>query len=224
MFNLNWARELMEAQNIDGLIASSPENFYYVSGYTHYGDGMLPLGKLGIATVIIPKAKEQNPAVIVTDWETEKVRRLTWIEDIRFFETWIHFDKGEIKTSEVTSKPEQFDPVQVISQTLGEKGLEKGNLGVELDYIPLQYYERLKAAIPKANFVDARRLFLDMRTIKSPAEINRFRKAVMTTEKGISAGAKVAREGVTETEIAKAFRRVVAESCCWGIHFLQISE
>jgi len=221
MFDLDKARKLMKRRDIDGSIVSSPENFYYVSDYA----GIIFSGKGGTSTVIVPQDQNQDPAVVVMDWETPYVRRGTWIKDIRSFETWIHIDKEEPEPSSTTKphrKPEQFDPLQVISQTLKEKGLERGNLGVELESVPHLYYERLKAAMPKANLFDITELLLEMRTIKTRTEIDKFRKAVMITEKAYTAVMKAAREGVTEREVAKEFRRVVAESDCWGAGYIQL--
>ncbi|MHA1710610.1 MAG: aminopeptidase P family N-terminal domain-containing protein [Candidatus Freyarchaeota archaeon] len=110
MFNLEKARELMETRNLDGIIVSSPENFYYVSGYISPHSA-----KIGVTTAILPRSQDQDPAVVVMDWEAEKTREYTWIKDIRTFETWIHFEKEDESLSRSESKPEQFDPVQLIS-------------------------------------------------------------------------------------------------------------
>jgi len=223
LFDMNKARTLMKDRDIDVLIASSPENFYYVAGYA----GMAYFGPHGVrvpglATAVVPRSQDQEPAAIVLDWEAEKVRKRTWIKDLRIFETWIYFEREGVEPSHIVSKPEQFDPVEVISQTLKEKKLEEGKLGVELDFFNFHYYERFRKALPKAELVDASGLFMEMRSIKTPTEIDRFRKGVKITEKGIIAAVEVAKEGVTEREIARRFRVVVADSDCWGMNTLML--
>jgi len=213
MFDLDKARKLMENRELDGLIVSSPENFYYVSDYV----GMT--GTVGTATAIIPKSQDQDAVVIVLDWEIEEAREQTWIKDVRTFETWIYFEKDGVTLPLAKSKPEQFDPFQVVSDVLAEKSIDEGKLGVELNVIPVTYFEKLRKAIPKANLVNANDLFWEMRSVKSPDEVSIIKEAARIHEKGIRAAVKVAKEGVTEKEIANEFRKVVIgdRRYCWGI-------
>jgi len=215
MFDLKKAQKMMEERNIDGLIISSPENFYYVSGYA----GMYFIGKTGMATAIIPK--DEDPAIVIMDWEVEEAQRQTWIKDIRVFETWIYVEKeGKLSRG---SKPEQFDPVQVIYETLIDKGINKGVLGVELASLPHMYFERLKNVVREANFVDADDLLLEMRSIKSREELNIIKEAVRITERGISSALELAEEGVEEKDIANEFRKVAVTSNCWGFAHIVVA-
>ncbi len=68
-----------------------------------------------------------------------------------------------------------------------------------------QCMDQLRSALPDATFVRAFSLFERVRAVKTPGEIEILRTAARITEKAIDAALAVAREGVTEREMLRAF-------------------
>jgi Xaa-Pro dipeptidase len=87
-----------------------------------------------------------------------------------------------------------------IRQALG------GNLklAIEMSAWPLSVarFEGLKTHLPEAVFSDESRLVVDMRLIKSPAEIAYQRRAAKAAEAGMTAAISTARAGNSEREMA----------------------
>jgi Xaa-Pro aminopeptidase len=69
--------------------------------------------------------------------------------------------------------------------------------------------EKLRNALPRAQWVDATDLVLRVRVVKSPAEIACLREAARLSTLGIDAALATLREGVTENEITAAAMQAI---------------
>ena len=87
---------------------------------------------------------------------------MTWTEDLRFFS--------------------KQDPIDLLLQTLDEMQLTKGTVGCELGErtrldCSWNDFEVLRTGLPNAELIDAAPLIWELRTVKSPAEIEYLQKA-----------------------------------------------
>jgi len=195
LFDLETARKLMG--DLDAILIFSPENFYYTSGFP---SRLLYLMRIaGISVSIIPR--ESEPAVVVANHEAYVAKKESRIKDIRPY-TPVGYAN--------------YDPLDVVLQILKEKKLMKGRLGIEMDFVPYRLCQRLRKFLPDVEFDDVTLIFQRLRKVKTSEEIEKLRRAVKITEKGIVRAAEVAKEGVSEREIMKEFRKVVAASDCRG--------
>jgi Xaa-Pro aminopeptidase len=78
------------------------------------------------------------------------------------------------------------DYVSDIATAVKERGYEEGTLGiVDLETMPASIYSRLLTRLPKARFVDAKDLLIQIRMIKSPLELKFVDKAGECADKGL---------------------------------------
>ena len=69
--DLEKARRLMSDQGLAAMLATSPENFYYVTGFSS-GHAHLRLGLAGPpALAVLPAEQDVPPAVIIGDVEAK---------------------------------------------------------------------------------------------------------------------------------------------------------
>jgi Xaa-Pro aminopeptidase len=107
-----------------------------------------------------------------------------------------------------------------MSTILGERGLAGKGVGL-VGTIPYRHYLRFTGDYPDTNFIDASGPFRMMRTIKTPEEIARLRKASELTDKSIAAVAAGLRVGMREDEIPYLIEPVyLKEGGTAGIHFM----
>jgi Xaa-Pro dipeptidase len=86
---------------------------------------------------------------------------------------------------------------------LARLGLGSGvRLGLELDLLPVNAYRRFATMLPEVEFHDCAPLLRQVRSVKSPFEIERQREAAVQTDIALRAGAAVIREGVPENVVA----------------------
>lgn len=181
-FDLAKARTLIEEKEIECIVATSHDNVYYTSGSDIMTINLLKR----LAAVFIPIDGEPTFGVHANEEVT--ARESTWINDLRVYEG------GEW---------EPLKPMEFIAETLKEKGLTKGKIGLELMDLPGMSYDHLKKLLPNASFQDCQPTLDKLRSVKSSEEIKQLSEANLATTKAITIAYQIAREGDTERDIAK---------------------
>jgi Xaa-Pro dipeptidase len=103
----------MEAEDLDGLIAMSPENFAYVAGFIVPSQ---PVLRWRHAAVVI--TRDRRTALYTVDMEASTVRSLEPEADVRVWEEFAE------------------DAMPVLAELVGDLGLRSGRVGIETDYLP----------------------------------------------------------------------------------------
>lgn len=107
-----------------------------------------------------------------------------------------------------------------MSAILGERGLSRARVGL-VGSIPYRHYLRFVEDHPDAVFSDAGGAFRMMRTVKTPEEIARIRKASELTDRSIAAVAEGLAVGMREEEIPYLIEPVYLKAGGYaGIHFM----
>lgn len=108
--------------------------------------------------------------------------------------------KAAIGSMELITHQDTEDPYRLLQQRLGSDG-SKGTIGLEKEYVTLDRYERLQAALQFSASADIGPSLREMRIRKSPEEIKRMRHAVKLIEQVLELSLKQIKEGVTENEL-----------------------
>ncbi len=112
-----------------------------------------------------------------------------------------------------------------------ELGLESGNIGITSinmegwgpEYLPVNYFQDMQEALPKANFVFLTDFFHKLWYIKSDEELDLYRKAGELADRALEAVVKRAKPGVTERQLAASANFAIADGggyphfCIMGI-------
>lgn len=173
-------KALPAQQGLDAVIAMSPENFAYASGAFI---STVRLIRPRHAYAVIPAKGE--PFNIVCSIEESLTRAESWIADVR---TYTEF--ADI-------------PVQVLARELKREGLEKGKLGIDLDYLPVSAFEQLKEAMPAAQFVNTTERVAEIRVIKSESEIALLEATTKQTHQAILDAMEASKQGDSEADMAQ---------------------
>lgn len=195
------AKELMQKNELDAILASSPENFFYATDlYIPFVDRFRGFTSGFGQFALIPF--EGNPTMCVTELDADLAKETGRIEDQRFTKTWAYFNREE--AGKIHTYPET---VSALVDVLNEKGLTDAKIGFEEKVLPIADYNRITKELPKVRFKDASNLFLQVRAVKIQEEINRMRRAAEISVQAFEAAFGVAREGATESEFMGAFQQ-----------------
>ncbi len=206
LFNGKRAASLMEARGIDILVGSGYVNFGYLAGYfTHFGrdyPGPLVNGAPLVRFAGVPKDPNLSPFLITYPGEEgDIVAQGSWIDERMFWGPQYR----------VSGRPVPLrvreDPVACLAEALGACGLESAAIGIDMEEISVPLMGRLKDRLPAARFVDAHADFLELRTIKTPEEIERLRVAIRGAERGHLALREQLVQGLTARQIAAIAHR-----------------
>jgi Xaa-Pro dipeptidase len=185
--------KLREAQ-MDAFLVFKPENFYYTTGFQNYFGGVATgVVRQAQAIVVLPADRQMKPSMIINSWEEVQARENSGFEDVRTFPLWIEiFDLQDLRGKRTRSvdKPVQYDMeknIALLAQILREKGLTRGRLGLELDYISQKAYALLRQQIPQAELVDSSGILFDIQAVKTPGEIAILKEATHITQQAMLA-------------------------------------
>jgi Xaa-Pro dipeptidase len=180
--------EAMKAKGLDAMIACSPENFAYVTGFVVPSQ---PLMRHRHAMAIVPAGGA--PALFGVDMEASTIARKA---------------PGVPTTiwGEFTD-----DPMAVLADQLAGLGLAKARVGIEMDYLPAGDMARLAKALPGATFEPCEQVFARLRQIKTSEEIELLRRLSRIADKAITDTIAATRIGDSEMDIAGRLTRAVYE-------------
>jgi Xaa-Pro aminopeptidase len=192
LFNRHRALEKMEKLGWDALIAAVPRNVYYASGF------WTRISEWGFAenhaSVIIPRDTEKPAVLVVPEFAVASLLEApTWIPEIRTTEF--------LNTSSIAHEPEpvRLDPLQRdverlyaekvhapmaadivdgTAEALKDLGLAAGRVACD----DLRLAEHLKDRLSELRVADGLDAWLDIRKVKTPAEIQFLRTGAAINE------------------------------------------
>ena len=171
--------EAMSEASLDALLASTPENYAYLTGFVVPSH---PLMRWRHAMTVV--TRDGRVAVLSVDMEESTVRSRLPDSDIR---VWGEFTDNSI---------------DVLADLLSDLGLASAAIGVELDHLPAGDVARLKERLPHVQLVAAQDLFNRMRQIKTPEEIEILRRLSRIADKSIADAYGAVQTGSSEMDIA----------------------
>jgi ectoine hydrolase len=173
---------------LDAIISCSPENFAYVAGFVVPSQ---PLMRHRHAMSVV--TANGQVALFGVDMEQSTIRARA---PDACLAVWEEF--GD-------------DAMQVLSGLLGQLGLAKARIGIELGYLPASDFAQLKKIMPDADFVGCDRIFARLRQLKTPQEIDLLRKLSRMADRAITDAISAVVPGDTEMDIAAHLTRNVYE-------------
>ncbi len=181
------ARAMREA-GLDALVAISPENFAYVTGFL---SPTQPLMRWRHAMALV--TADGRIALVSVDMEASTIRARAPGTEVA---VWREF---------------KFDAMQTLADLLRKHGLASARIGIETDYLPMGDFAALRSRAPQACFVPAQRLLSRLREVKTPGEIDILRRLSRIADKSITEAYRAVGAGSTEMDIAAALTRGVYE-------------
>lgn len=199
----------MDEVGIDAILASSRHNVGYLADYWHsVSDDYYLLWDTTVThktLAVIPKREEKESCLVAGASEMTTLEATDpWIRDRRYWgpgyyiQTWKEPD------------PDPGNPMDVAAEALLEKGLGESCIALEMRYLGVSYFDRLRSLLPKARFVDAEQVLWALRMVKSSEEVRRAREACRRTCEGWQKVMVQAYAGMTEKEMQRLFIQAFA--------------
>lgn len=221
LFNHERALKKMDQHGLDALVAAVPRNVYYASEY------WTRISEFGFqenhAAVIIPRNPDKRATLILPEFAVAALlEHPTWIPAVRPTEF--------LNTSIIAHEPEpvRLDPLQgdveriyqekvvaplapnivhAAKEALRDLGLAEARVGFD----DLRLAQYVKADLPSLQVKDAHDVWLDIRKVKTPKEIELLRKGAEINEAAIREILPMIRPGVVWKTIATHFRNFVMD-------------
>ena len=198
-FNIHKFMQLIEKAELNAIIAMSPQNVYYTSGYISLEPAYIPC-----ATLLFP---QEAPVLItpISDYGSTFSCKDLWIDDHRFYGQYYM----ENLNPEIHSRyPTLFEAIHNVLQ---ERKCVKGTVGFEGSYVSVDMFDKLCKNLPDAKLKTASSVFEEARMIKTSEEVNRLTQTLRLTERILLKTLNEVHVGMTELEVAQILKRAVAE-------------
>ena len=188
------ARELMEKNNIDILLLTTPHNFRYFSGLDSYfwESPTRPW------FLLIPQ--NSDPIALVPSIGQTALEK-TWLKNIK---TW--------------SSPNPKDEgITLLKDTILNLLPNNGVVGCELGHeshlrMSINDFDMLRKDLSKIEFINASKIIWELRMIKSHNEIKKIKKIISLTSNVFDNLTKKINIGMSEIEICNIFKKELIEN------------
>lgn len=193
-------RAAMSRQGLDVLFVTDPSNQAWLTGY----DGWSFYVHQGVILGL-----EGDPVWWGRNQDTNGALRTVWMsaDHVR------GYADGFVQSTE-------RHPMQDLARVLGELGLNRGRVGVEMDnyYYSAKAHSELAAHLGGAELVDATALVNWQRTVKSEAELAFIRKAAAISEKIVDGLMERVEPGVAKNDVVAEIYRdaITGVDGAWG--------
>jgi Xaa-Pro dipeptidase len=169
----------MDAEALDVLVATSPENLAYASGAAPPSQKTV---RSRIAAAIIP-ADGRDTETVAIELEGGLVREQSRLDRVTTYQEFVE------------------DPIEVIAASLRERGLADGRIGIETTHLTHADYTRLRAALSGAELRPVDALWERMRLIKTPREIELIRRIGIAAQQITEECVRLVDAGASEREL-----------------------
>ena len=172
-------RKRIVGEGLDAIIAMSPENVTYVSGFVVPSQSLMRWRHA--ACVVTADGKISMVAI---DMEATTVKAHAGIDDLRIYREFTD------------------DPMDKIADTLIDLKLDRGKVAIELEFLPTKDFATLQKRLPHVNWLAADAIFNKSRQIKTPSELALLRSLSKLTDKALGDALRSAKVGTSEMELA----------------------
>jgi Xaa-Pro aminopeptidase len=217
--NLDRVLHALEARGLDGIVATTPNNVYYLSGFNgvaHKSD------EPRVAAVLLSRHAPEHPVMVVADYYLATfLTQPTWIEDIRPFravmmpldlpaqksdiDRFIPPAAGGLPWVESARKAYAFDMGAALESALRDLKLDRARIAFDDRGIGL------RLGIDGMTVADGYDPMMFARAIKTPVELDLIRRATRLNEAAIRKTIAAWQPGATWRDLNLAYTRSVAE-------------
>jgi Xaa-Pro aminopeptidase len=209
---LNAARlkAVMKAEGVDAVVATSAENVTYTSGYWALSQWIRRGPQI---YVLLPAADLAASEIIASTTLLDQIADQddVWVANVSRY-GYFQVDRSnapldalDSRQAELYALPDQGDAIEALASAIRKAGLSRSRIAIdEMGLLP-GHWEKLTDRLPDATLVPGFQLLRRVRAVKTPEEVARLQRVAAITEASIDAALAVAREGATESEMARAF-------------------
>ena len=244
LINQQRAEQILDREGLDGLIAVTPINFYYLSGY--WGLYYTPIGFEGIYFAIVPTRQESQPSMVLPALELRRLetKGRSWIPNVYAYssdgkgdyfedglpkgldyESWPVSDTQELNELEgkwkriIDDFRDNFteNSIQALIRGIKSSGLEKKK--VATDDLRIQRWLKDQSSIQiECEFRPD--LFNEIRLVKTENEIEILKKAALINEESLLSSIDFMYDGAGWDDIENHYMSDMAKRGGRGVYLL----
>lgn len=212
---INTARAIryMKQAGVRALLGTTIENTFYFAGLRSIASYLFP--KDSQVYVLVTIDNLEKPWVILPTTDVDCLLECFVVpEEVFPYGTFYRevFNEEGFKERErlmkhwVINQDPYPDPLAALVAAIKKAGLSESSIAIDEKAFNLSYFDSLADQFPKAHIIPGFDLIQEIRSVKTPEEIKRLRRASKVNEQAISDAMAIVEEGITERELWLAYR------------------
>lgn len=211
--NRSRALRLMAENGLDALVATTTENFAYLTGMQEVD--RLRQNWLSRYWAVLSAANSAPTGMLVPRIHLQFAAQANCdVEFIRSYGAYGyamsengHLTPEEARLLELRAPESANDPFDAMAALIGEMGLDgKVRIGIDERMLSRQDFATLAKKLPNAELIEAHDLFRQIRKIKTPAEVEIMRRATQITVDAMVESIAAIRIGAPQSDAYEALR------------------
>jgi Xaa-Pro aminopeptidase len=218
LLNKERALALMAEHDLTAIIGTTLENVTYLTG--HVGWAQRVYRSLQSYAVMTNNPDAGTDLILTRSDNTyfaayggypERIYSYGGIPGVIFPEDFEPANDEQKRFQELTESGGRHNTVlDALLAALKARGITRGRIALDDEGCPPSLFESLKKSLPGCEFIPGSNLFLMIRLVKMPEELDRLRAAAQVNEDAISAVFASLRPGMSENDVAEIWRENVA--------------
>jgi Xaa-Pro dipeptidase len=172
-------RKRVAIEGLDAIIAVSPENVTYVSGFVVPSQSLMRWRH-----AICIMTADGRISMVAVDMEAATVKAHAGIDDLRVYREFSE------------------DPMNSLAETLKDLKLDRAKIGIEMEFLPARDFTILQKSLPAVQWVAGDVIFNKARQVKTAGELALLRSLSKLTDKAIGDTLRQAKAGMSEMDLA----------------------
>jgi len=172
-------RKRISAEKLDAIVAISPENVTYVSGFVVPSQSLMRWRHAACILTL-----DGHLSMIAIDMEATTVKAHAGIDDLHIYREFTD------------------DPMDLLASALKDLQLDRSRVGIELEFLPAKDFSTLQKRLSSVQWLAADVIFNKARQIKTPNELALLRSLSKLTDQAIGHALRSAKIGMSEMELA----------------------
>jgi Xaa-Pro dipeptidase len=222
-------RRLMGDAGVDGVLAGTLENVYYLTQVWSENFEILP--RRTQLYVLLDAERVERPTLVSGVEEAANIYdAIRDSLDVYYAGRFFRFVDGDSELSELSRYvrscviDDSAHPTlpEAAAAAVRDAGLASGTIAYDERGIFPENLEAIRRLLPSASFVPGSDLLRRIRAVKTAEEQARLRRSSEITESGIDAALEIAAEGVRESDLVEAFEQQVLSAGA-RLRFAQIA-
>lgn len=207
----------MDDLNLDGLLAATPENVFYLSGLDSFGFALNRY--LAQTYAIVARERLDAPVVVAGLGDSAAIGQLCpptttvvhYGSLFRFVSPDCELDSlAQWVELNVVVKQPAPDALSGLVRGLEAAGLARSRVGYDERGLDGAQVAEIARRLPALELVPAWEFFRSIRSVKTAREIEWLTESLRLTEVALEAAMAAVVPGITEGDLTREFRRVVA--------------
>ena len=200
----------LEHEHLDAIVASAPENVFYVSGFRSLGGSVIR----GVQLYAV--LNSQSLALVLSRADVPCALEEGLSEDELFTYGGFHFDREEEDSKDSFSGRVQSvldrsfaTPIEALAAALERMAGNSKAVAVDRTGVSTAVWDAMTERYGNPQLRDAAGLFRSVRRVKNEAEVQHIERATRIVEDAVFGTLEQVREAMTEREMVRVFEQHV---------------